>query len=115
MLGVPDDLRKMIMEATPIIKVALEGNALNITSNTDGSLFFFNHIIGGESEIDLQDIGGLHKVDRHQIRKFRSACKHINYSTMILPLHQMHIEIHILVIIGCHCDEERKHICNYCC
>ena len=80
MLGVPDDLRKMIMEATPIIKVALEGNALNITSNTDGSLFFFNHIIGGESEIDLQDIGGLHKVDKHQIRKIRNACKHINYS-----------------------------------
>ena len=78
MLGVNDGLRKIIMESTPIIRVALDGNALTITSNTDGSLFFFNHIIGGESEVDLQDIGGLHKVDERQIRKFRDACKHIN-------------------------------------
>ena len=56
MLGVTDGLRKRVMDATPIIKVSLEGNALNITSNTDGSLFFFNHIIGGESEIDIQKI-----------------------------------------------------------
>ena len=61
----------MMVEATPIIKVALDGNSLKITSNTDGDIFFFNHIIGGESEIDLMENGGLQKVDKFKIRTFR--------------------------------------------
>ena len=41
------------MTATPIIDVTFDGNAFNVRSNTDGDLFFFDHIIGEESESNV--------------------------------------------------------------
>ena len=61
-IGFEYNLRWKFLTATPIIDVTFDGNALNIRSNTDGDLFFCDHIIGEESEYDLKLQGGTHKV-----------------------------------------------------
>ena len=57
------------MTATPIIDVTFDGNAFNVRSNTDGDLFFFDHIIGEESESNVN--GRTQKVSELQIEQWK--------------------------------------------
>ena len=59
-------LRWRYMTATPIIDVTFDGNAFNVRSNTDGDLFFFDHIIGEESESNVN--GRTQKVSKLEIK-----------------------------------------------
>ena len=65
-LGLDENLRWRYMTATPIIDVTFDGNAFNVRSNTDGDLFFFDHIIGEESESNVN--GRTQKVSKLQMK-----------------------------------------------
>ena len=65
-VGLDENLIWRYMTATPIIDVTFDGNEFNVRSNTDGDLFFFDHIIGEELESIVN--GRTQKVSELQIQ-----------------------------------------------